>query len=134
MYCKILKLSTGETIAGNIVEETSIYIDVMRPVRLIIAPKESNSLSVLFTRWDHTVDYNLPMRVFKTSIVFVGEPDQQFRDSYKEMYLEFDRSEKEQLTFEDDDEDAIVDDLSNELDEIVKKLSAVSNTENKTYH
>jgi len=130
MYCKILKLSTGETIAGNVVEETSLYIDVMRPVRLIIAPKENSSMTVLFTKWDYTVDYELPMRIFKTSIVFVGEPDQQFKDSYKEMYLEFDRPKKQELSFEDEE-----DDLSIELDEIVNRLQKItSNTNNKTYH
>jgi len=130
MYCKILKLSTGETIAGNVVEETSLYIDVMRPVRLIIAPKETSSMTVLFTKWDYTVDYELPMRIFKTSIVFVGEPDQQFKDSYKEMYLEFDRPKKQELSFEDEE-----DDLSIELDEIVNRLQKItSNTNNKTYH
>lgn len=132
MICKILKLSTGETIVGNIVEETSIYVDIMRPVKLIIIPKEKNSMSVMFTKWDHTVEYSLPMRVYKTAIVSVGEPPQDLKESYIEIYNEFDASKQRGLTF--DDEDEISDDLSNELEEIVKKLSAVSNTENKTYH
>jgi hypothetical protein len=87
-------------------------------------------MTVLFTKWDYTVDYELPMRIFKTSIVFVGEPDQQFKDSYKEMYLEFDRPKKQELSFEDEE-----DDLSIELDEIVNRLQKItSNTNNKTYH
>ena len=132
MYCKILKLSTGETIAGNIIEETSLYVDIMRPVKLIIIPKEKNSMSVMFTKWDHTVEYSLPMRVYKTAIVSVGEPPQDFKNSYIDIYNEFDDKKVDTLSF--DDEDDIADDLSDELEEIVKKLSAVSNTENKTYH
>lgn len=129
MFCKILKLSTGETIAGNIVEETSLYVDIMRPVKIIIVPKEKNSMTVMFTKWDHIVEYSLPMRVYKTAIVSVGEPPQDFKDSYIDIYNEFDEPRKTELSFDDDE-----DDLSNELEEIVKKLSAVSNTENKTYH
>lgn len=127
MICKIIKLVTGETIAGDVVEETALYIDVMRPVRLVVAPKGDHSVSILFGKWDYTVNFDLPVRIFKTGLVSVGEPMDDFKKSYKEVYEEVD---KETLSFEDDE-----DDLSSELEEIVKALStASSNTENKTYH
>lgn len=135
MYCKILKLSTGETIAGNVVEETSLYVDVMRPVRLVVAPKGETSVSILFARWDHTVDFDLPIRIFKTGLVSVGEPTEEFKQSYKEMYDEID-GKKNTLSFDDEEEEpAIEDDLSTELGEILKSLyESTSNTGNKTYH
>jgi hypothetical protein len=128
MICKIIKLVTGETIAGNVVEETSLYIDVMRPVRLIVAPKKDNSVSIIFGKWDYTVNFDLPIRVFKSGLVSVGEPMDDFKNSYKEMYNE---AEKEILSFDEKEDD----DLSSELEEIVKAFSnTTSNTETKTFH
>lgn len=128
MICKILKLSNGDTVAGNIVEETSIYIDILRPVQLMIVPKGKNSVTILFGKIDHTINYEQPIRIFKSGIIFVGEPDSDFMQSYTEMYNSLERK----LSFEDEDE--VPDDLSNELQEIMKKLEATSNTSNKTYH
>lgn len=130
MICKIIKLVTGETIAGDVVEETSVYIDLMRPVRLVVAPKGDNSVSILFGKWDYVVNYDLPVRVFKTGLVSVGEPSDDFKKSYKEVYEE---TKSQTLSFEDEEEED--DDLSSELDEIVKALSNVtSNTSTKTFH
>jgi hypothetical protein len=128
MICKIIKLVTGETIAGNVVEETSLYIDVMRPVRLVVSPKGNTSVSILFGKWDYTVNFDLPIRVFKSGLVSVGEPMDDFKNSYKEMY---DEAEKEILSFDEKEDD----DLSSELGEIVKAFSnTTSNTETKTFH
>lgn len=130
MICKIIKLVTGETIAGDVVEETSLYIDVMRPVRLVVAPKGDNSVSILFGKWDYVVNYDLPVRVFKTGLVSVGEPSGDFKKSYKEVY---DEADNQKLSFEDDEEED--DDLSSELEQIVKALSTTSsNNSTKTFH
>jgi hypothetical protein len=133
MICKIIKLVTGETVAGNVVEETAQYIDVMRPVRIVVTPKSNDSVSVLFARWDHTSDFDLPIRIFKSGLVSVGEPMEDFKQSYKEMYDGVDEK-KSSLSFDDEDEDE-EDNLSNELEEIVNNLQKMaSNTNNKTYH
>ena len=128
MICKIIKLVTGETIAGDVVEETSLYIDIMCPVRLVISPKGDNSVSILFGKWDYTVNYNLPVRIFKSGLVSVGEPMDDFKTSYKEMY---DEAINQKLLFDEEESD----DLSSELETIAKAFSnTTSNTETKTFH
>lgn len=126
MYCKVLRLSTGDTIIASITEEASSYIDVFRPIKVAIASKTDNTFNVMLLKWDPTTNFSLPMRIFKTGIVSVGEPNDEFLNSYMEIYNEY-----EQKT--DDVEDKItkmetVDDLSDELERLLDLMKASSNT------
>jgi hypothetical protein len=128
MICKIIRLVTGENIAGNVVEETSVYIDVMQPVRIVVAPKGPTSVSVMYTKWDHIANPEAPVRIFKSGIVGVLEPTTDFKETYAETYYE---KEEETLSFDDEDDE---DDLSNELEEIVNNLQKMASNTNNTYH
>lgn len=119
MICKIIKLLNGDTILGNITEETKSYIDVHRPIKIFVAPKGSNSLGIMMTKWDFISDYNIPARVFKHSIVSVSEPGEGFKESYIELYNQLDK--------EPEDEDDSEESLRNEFEEM-KKMFEASNT------
>lgn len=127
MYCKVLKLSTGETIIGSIVEETKIYIDVEKPIKVVVAPRGKDSFNVVLVKWDPTVDFDLPSRIFKTSIVSVGEPTKDFRESYMEIYNKYDSKE------DNESERDEIDDLSDELEALVEMLGKQASS-NATYH
>ena len=131
MYCKVLKLSTGETIIGSIIEETKVYIDVEKPIKIVIAPRGKDSFNVMLVKWDPMTDFSFPSRIFKTSIVSVGEPTNDFRESYMEIYNKYDSKEEE----EDDvvSERDEVDDLSDELEALVNMLGNKTSS-NATYH
>jgi len=127
MICKVLKLSTGETLIASIETEASTYIDVVRPIKILIAPYGEDTFNVVMVKWDPILDFNLPIRVFKTSIVSVAEPKYQFKKSYLEIYDEYENknkveNEKEELDFD------TVDDLSKELDKLVSMMKSSANT------
>lgn len=130
MYCKVLKLATGETIIGSVETESATYVDVHRPIKILIAPRGEETFNVVMIKWDPTVDFNLPVRVFKSSIVSVAEPATEFRKSYLEIYEEY-----EQKTSSKDKEEDLelntVNDLSAELEKLV---SMMKNSSNTTYH
>ena len=127
MYCKVLKLLTGETIIGSISEETKTYVDIEKPIKILVAPVGKDSFNVMLVKWDPTVDFSLPVRVFKQSIVSVAEPNNDFRESYMEVYNKYDVKE-----FDSDGRDEI-DDLSDELEALVDLMSRQSSN-NATYH
>jgi hypothetical protein len=130
MHCKVLKLATGETIIGSVETEGATYVDVHRPIKILIAPRGEETFNVVMIKWDPTVDFNLPVRVFKSSIVSVAEPANEFRKSYLEIYEDYDQKTSSKNK-EEDLELNTVDDLSAELEKLV---SMMKNSSNTTYH
>jgi hypothetical protein len=131
MFCKVLKLINGETILGGITEETKTYVDIFRPVKVAISSRDTKSYNVILLKWDPTIDYETPTRIFKTAIVSVSEPTEDFLNSYKEIYEEFDNK---QITEDVEEESSIntVDDLSEELEKLMHLMS--KNSSNTTFH
>lgn len=130
MHCKVLKLATGETIIGSVETESATYVDVHRPIKILIAPRGEETFNVVMIKWDPTVDFNLPVRVFKSSIVSVAEPANEFRKSYLEIYEDYEQKNSSKDK-EEDLELNTVDDLSAELEKLV---SMMKNSSNTTYH
>lgn len=119
--CKVLKLSNGETIIGNVSKETPSYIDVEMPLKilLMIHPQESRmNMSVM--KWDPGFDYKYPVRVYKNSIVACAEPTELMVKNYAELIIE-NSSRKE------NNEDEIT-----ELNDIMTEL--LKNINGKTMH
>jgi hypothetical protein len=115
--CKVLKLSNGETIIGNISKETPSYIDVETPLKIIVLvnPQESKmSMSVL--KWDPSFNYKYPIRVYKTSIVCCAEPTELMIKNYGELITE--PSAKEEI-----EEDEITE-LNDIMSEILKSINS----------
>jgi len=114
--CKVLKLSNGETIIGNISKETPSYIDVEMPLKilLMIQPQESRmNMSVM--KWDPGFDYKHPVRVYKNSIVACAEPTELMVKNYAELIIE-NSSRKE------NNEDEITE-LNDIMTELLKTIS-----------
>ena len=95
--CKVLKLSNGETIIGNITKETVSYIDVNRPLKILIMVRQDMSaINMSVMRWDPTFDYTLPIRVYKNSIVACAEPNELMVRNYNEVLEQADKPEEDQ--------------------------------------
>jgi len=123
MICKVLKLTTGETLIASIETESTTYVDLHRPIKILIAPRGTDSFSVMMIKWDSSMNFALPVRVFKSSIVSVAEPDQQFKESYMDIFNEYEnRNAENELKFD------TVDDLSNELEKLVSMMKSSANT------
>lgn len=92
MICKLIKMSNGETIIGNIAQESRSYIEVDFPMKIMITLRspdpEDTSYRLTLTKWDPLMNYSLPLRVFKHGIVAVAEPTAGIVSSYQELYEE----------------------------------------------
>lgn len=128
MNCKLIKLSTGESIIAYILSETSLYVEVYRAIKILMTPRSENSYAILMVKWDVAMDFKLPVKVFKTAIVSVGELDSQFEKSYLDLYEEYDL---ENNFLEDKVEFKTVEDLAGEVDRLMEKIT---NSANNTLH
>ena len=109
--CKVIKLSNGETIIGNITKETVSYIDVNRPLKILIMIRpDLSQMNMSVMKWDPTFDYALPIRVYKNSIVACAEPNEMMIKNYNEVLDQANKPDEEQ-----GDEITEVNDMMQEL-------------------
>ena len=127
MLCKILKLSSGDTVIGNVVEESKGYIEVHRPMRVVIVPRplEENTFHMSMMKWDPLMNFTFPSRIFKQSIVSVSEATDDVLEVYTELYNQFDAGEHE--------ENIVMKNRNEESDsEEIKKIKGLSNVSANT--
>jgi len=98
MLCKIIKLTSGDTVIGNIVEESKGFIEIHRPMRVVIVPKvlEENTFHMSMMKWDPLINFTIPSRIFKQSIVSVSEATDDVLEVYTELYNQFEDGEQEE--------------------------------------
>lgn len=127
MICKVLKLSTGETIITSVEVEATSFIDIRRPVKIMLVPRDENTFSAMMVKWDSSMNFDLPVRIFKTAIVSVAEPTESFRESYIEIYSEFETylNETEESDKQENEKE---DDISSDLEKIMKMIKSSANT------
>lgn len=97
MFCKILKLTNGDTVIANIVEETKGYVEVHRPMRVVISPKASlqdHVYQLSMMKWDPLLNFSVPARIFKQNIVSVAEATNDVYKVYVELYDQFESGEE----------------------------------------
>jgi hypothetical protein len=83
--CKVFKLSNGETIIALLTKETPSYIEIEKPFKLVGIVNSQGNLNLGIYKWDYTIDYRYPTRVFKNGIVSVSEPTKNMMTTYLEM-------------------------------------------------
>ena len=128
MLCKILKLASGDTVIGNVVEESKGYIEVHRPMRVVIVPRalEENTFHMSMMKWDPLMNFTFPSRIFKQSIVSVSEATDDVLEVYTEVYNQFDAGEHE--------ENIVMQNRNEESDsEKIKKVKELSNVSANTH-
>ena len=132
MLCKVLKLTNGDTLIGNVVEESRGYIEVHRPMKVVLVPRmsEDHMFSLSMMKWDPLTNFDLPSRIFKQSIVSVSEATSEIIRVYGEAYKEF------QLREEEEDEIEIhPDDRMSEIKEEIDKMrSTMTSSNNHILH
>lgn len=124
--CKVLKLSNGETIIGNISKETVSYIDVHLPLRILfMMHPQTGKMNVSILKWDPTVNDEYPVRVYKNSIVACAEPTDIMLKSYSEI-LEQDKQptiQSEEAPKEDE-----ITELNDMMTDLLNRLKGKGNT------
>jgi hypothetical protein len=130
MLCKVLKLTNGDTLIGNVVEESRGYIEVHRPMRIVLVPRvsDSHSYSLSMMKWDPLTNFDLPSRIFKQSIVSVSEATSEIIRVYGEAYKEFESSEEDEIEIQPDDR------MSEIKEEIDKMRSTMTSSNNHILH
>jgi hypothetical protein len=130
MLCKVLKLTNGDTLIGNVVEESRGYIEVHRPMRVVLVPRvsDSHSYSLSMMKWDPLTNFDLPSRIFKQSIVSVSEATSEIIRVYGEAYKEFESSEEDEIEIQSDDR------MSEIKEEIDKMRSTMTSSNNHILH
>ncbi len=130
MLCKVLKLTNGDTIIGNVVEESRGYIEVHRPMKVVLVPRMSDDhmFSLSMMKWDPLTNFDLPSRIFKQSIVSVSEATSEIIRIYGEAYKEFDSSEEDEIEIQPDDR------MSEIKEEIDKMRSTMTSSNNHILH
>ena len=130
MLCKVLKLTNGDTLIGNVVEESRGYIEVHRPMRVVLVPRVSDehSFSLSIMKWDPLTNFDLPSRIFKQSIVSVSEATSEIIRVYGEAYREFDSGEEDEIEIQPDDR------MSEIKEEIVKMRATMTSSNNHILH
>ena len=130
MLCKVLKLTNGDTLIGNVVEESRGYIEVHRPMRVVLVPRvsDNHSFSLSMMKWDPLTNFDLPSRIFKQSIVSVSEATSEIIRVYGEAYKEFESSEEDEIEIQPDDR------MSEIKEEIVKMRATMTSSNNHILH
>ena len=130
MLCKVLKLTNGDTIIGNVVEESRGYIEVHRPMRVVLVPRisDEHTFSLSMMKWDPLTNFDLPSRIFKQSIVSVSEATSEIIRVYGEAYKEFESSEENEIEIQPDDR------MSEIKEEIDKMRSTMTSSNNHILH
>jgi hypothetical protein len=126
MLCKVLKLTNGDTLIGNVVEESRGYIEVHRPMRVVLVPRvsDSHSYSLSMMKWDPLTNFDLPSRIFKQSIVSVSEATSEIIRVYGEAYKEFESSEEDEIEIQPDDR---MSEIKEEIDRLRSTLTSSNN-------
>jgi len=133
MLCKVLKLTNGDTLIGNVVEESRGFIEVHRPMRVVVVPKDDYMYSLSLTKWDPLMNFSIPARIFKQSIVSVSEATTEIVRVYGEAYNEFD-SDNEPDDDEIDNESPSEDRMSEIKEEIDRMRVAMTSSNNHILH
>ena len=136
MLCKVLKLTNGDTLIGNVVEESRSYIEVHRPMRVVLSPRvtDNNMFSLSMMKWDPLMNFSIPARIFKQSIVSVSEATIEIVRVYGEAYNEFDSDNEPEHDIEIDDESQSEDRMSEIKEEIDRMRMAMTSSNNHILH
>ena len=116
----ILKLSNGETVIGTVTKETQGFVELTNPFRIMIIPNGMH-MSLTILRWDMTIDFNYPVRVFKNTIVACGKPNETMMMNYNEVVSNgFDSNESE----EEESTEKDLESIEEKINELVKQAKS----------
>ncbi len=132
MLCKVLKLTNGDTLIGNVVEESRGFIEVHRPMRVVVVPKDEYMYSLSLTKWDPLMNFSIPARIFKQSIVSVSEATTEITRVYGEAYNEFDSDNGPDSVIEEESQSE--DRMSEIKEEIEKMRASMTSSNNHILH
>jgi hypothetical protein len=101
-------------------------------MRVVVVPKDDYMYSLSLTKWDPLMNFSIPARIFKQSIVSVSEATTEIVRVYGEAYNEFDSDNEPDS--EIDDESQSEDRMSEIKEEIDRMRVAMTSSNNHILH
>ena len=127
MLCKVLKLTNGDTLIGNVVEESRGFIEVHRPMKVVVVPRDQYMYSLSLTKWDPLMNFSIPARIFKQSIVSVSEATTEIVRVYGEAYNEFDSDNEPESEIDDGQSEDRMSEIKEEIDRMRVAMTSSNN-------
>jgi hypothetical protein len=103
-------------------------------MRVVVVPREEHMYSLSLTKWDPLMNFSIPARIFKQSIVSVSEATTEIVRVYGEAYNEFDSDNEPEHDIEIDDESQSEDRMSEIKEEIDRMRVAMTSSNNHILH
>jgi hypothetical protein len=80
---KLVRLSTGEDVITNVVEDTDVSVKFKNPI--VAFPSEMGKIG--FAPWSPLIDKDAQeMEVSKKFIIYIADPDQGIVEQYNQMF------------------------------------------------
>ena len=80
---KLVRLSTGEDVITNVLEDTDSYVKFKNPI--VAFPSQEGRIG--FAPWSPLIDKTTPeMEVSKSFIVYIADPDGDIIEQYNQMF------------------------------------------------
>lgn len=111
----IVKLANGETVMGQVERETQGYIEMKMPLKLVTFFNQKGNLTLSVLKWDVSIDFDYPVRIFKSTIVACGKPNENMTNNYNEIMTSGFTPDEEETSTEQD------------LETIEEKIAALMN-------
>jgi hypothetical protein len=101
-------------------------------MRVVVVPKDEYMYSLSLTKWDPLMNFSIPARIFKQSIVSVSEATTEIVRVYGEAYNEFDSDNEPDGDI--DDESQSEDRMPEIKEEIDRMRIAMTSSNNHILH
>lgn len=80
---KLVRLSTGEDVITNVVEDTDSFVKFKNPI--VAFPSEAGRIG--FAPWSPLINKeNQEMEVSKKFVIYIADPDEAIIDQYNQMF------------------------------------------------
>ena len=120
---KLIKLSTGENIIGEILQDTPTLVIIKHPLRAMLIPKP-NGINLALLRWDFLFDFET-VSFNKNSIIAFGQVSDEIEEAYTESIRRYYNQE----------ESSIVDKSNSSDEDFMDELErAFSTVKSKSIH
>lgn len=112
---RLIKLTTGENIIGEILQDTPTLIIIKHPLRAMMIPKE-NGINLALLRWDFLFEFD-SVSFNKSSIIAFGQVSNEIEEAYTESIQRYYNLQTE----ETDNEESYMDELEKAFSSLKSK-------------
>lgn len=114
---RLIKLTTGENVIGEILQDTATLIIIKQPLRAMLVPKE-NGFSLALMRWDFLFEFD-SVSFNKNSIIAFGQISNEIEEAYTESIHRYYNRQPDES--DSNDEESYMDELEKAFGSIKSK-------------